>query len=80
MENLISNFIDELASTGKEFSITLANRSAVFYHMERYDHALHDIELAEDDYPAEMMFKLKERSARCFLAMKSYENALNAFK
>lgn len=58
----------------------LANRSAALYHMERYDHAMQDIELAEENYPAEMMFKLKERSARCFLAMKSYEKALNAFK
>lgn len=48
--------------------------------MQRYDLALQDIELAEENYPAEMMHKLKERSARCFLAKKSYENALNAFK
>lgn len=58
----------------------LANRSAALYHMERYDHALQDIELAEENYPAEIMYKLKERSAKCFLAKKSYENALNAFK
>lgn len=64
----------------KEFSILLANRSAALYHMERYDHALQDIELAEETYPAEMMYKLKERSARCFLAKKSYENALYAFR
>lgn len=48
--------------------------------MERYDHALQDIELAEENYPAELMHKLKERSARCYLAKKSYEKALEAFK
>lgn len=63
-----------------DFSILLANRSAALYHMQRYDYALQDIELAEENYPAEMMYKLKERKARCFLANKSYENALNAFK
>lgn len=63
-----------------EFSILLANRSAALYHSERFDLALQDIELAEENYPVEMMYKLKERGARCFLAKKSYENALNAFK
>lgn len=48
--------------------------------MERYDLALQDIELAEENYPAEMMHKLKERSAKCYLAKKSYEKALDAFK
>lgn len=48
--------------------------------MEKYDHALQDIELAEENYPAGMVHKLKERSARCYLAKKSYEKALNSFK
>lgn len=63
-----------------DFSILLANRSAALYHMQRYDLALQDIELAEENYPAEMMHKLKERSARCYLALKSYAKALSAFK
>lgn len=64
----------------KEISILLANRSAALYHLEKFDHALQDIELAEENYPPEMMYKLKERSARCYLAKKSYELALKAFK
>lgn len=48
--------------------------------MQKYDLALQDIDLAEENYPAEMMHKLKERKARCFLAQKSYESALGAFK
>lgn len=48
--------------------------------MEKYDRALHDIDLAEENYPNEMMFKLKERAARCFLALKQYQNALKSFK
>lgn len=78
MCNLIRNFLSSIKD--KEFSILLANRSAALYHMERYDLALLDIELAEESYPAEMMYKLKERTARCYLAKKSYENALNSFK
>lgn len=64
----------------EDFSILLANRSAALYHMQKYDLALQDIELAEENYPKEMMYKLKERSARCHLANKHYEKALNAFK
>lgn len=64
----------------KDFSILLANRSAALYHMEKFNHALDDIELAEGNYPKEMLYKLKERAARCHLAKKAYESALNSFK
>lgn len=50
------------------------------YHLEDYDHALMDIELAETFYPRDLMYKLKERKARCFLAKKNYEKALKAFQ
>lgn len=74
------NINPNASSKVKEFSILLANRSAALYHMERYDHSIQDMELAEEDYPPEMMYKIKERTARCYLAKKSYEKALNAFK
>ncbi|XP_055316538.1 SET and MYND domain-containing protein 4 [Sitodiplosis mosellana] len=64
----------------EDFSILLANRSAALYHMEKFDHALQDIELAEENYPVTMLYKLKERTARCYLAKKCYEKALDAFK
>lgn len=64
----------------QDFAILLANRSAAFYHMEKYDHALQDIELAETNYPVEMMHKLKERSARCHLAKKDLDRALKSFQ
>lgn len=69
-----------LLSAEKDFAILLANRSAAFYHMEKYEHALQDIELAETNYPVEMMHKLKERSARCHLAEKNLERALQSFQ
>lgn len=64
----------------KDFAILLANRSAGLYHMEKYDHALQDIELAEPKYPVESLHKLKERSARCHLAKKNLERALKSFQ
>lgn len=48
--------------------------------MEKYEQAIQDMEFAEEDYPKEMMHKIKERTARCYLAMKSYEKSLNSFK
>lgn len=63
-----------------DYAILLANRSAALYHMEKFSHALNDIELAEENYPTEMLYKLKERTARCYLALKQYRNALKSFK
>lgn len=64
----------------EDFAILLANRSAALYHLEKYDHALNDVLLAEMNYPRDMLYKIKERSARCYLAKKDYERALDAFK
>lgn len=49
--------------------------------MEYYDAALREIERAiEAKYPKDMMYKLKERRARCLLAKKNLEEALKAFQ
>ncbi|XP_058123652.1 SET and MYND domain-containing protein 4 [Anopheles ziemanni] len=65
----------------QEKSIILANRSAALYHLEKYDLALRDIQRAlNHQYPKQMMYKLTERKARCFLAKKDYEAALDSFK
>lgn len=64
----------------ENLSIALANRSAALYHMENYDQALLDIALAEKGYPKHMLYKLKERCARCYLAKKDYEPALKSFR
>lgn len=68
-------------SVENEISILFANRSAVLYHQTQYDAALLEIERAiEMNYPRNLMYKLKERKARCFLAKKNSEEALKAFK
>lgn len=64
----------------EKFAIALANRSAALYHLEKYNLALSDIDLAEKGYPKEIMYKLKERAARCHLANKTFELALRAFQ
>lgn len=58
-----------------------ANRSAVLYHQQKYDEALKEIERAiANGYPQDMMYKLKERKARCLLAKKNLKEALQAFQ
>lgn len=65
----------------KEMAILYANRSAVLYHQGKYDAALKEIERAiAAGYPLDMMYKLKERKARCNLAKKDYKEALQAFR
>ncbi|XP_055640402.1 uncharacterized protein LOC129777865 [Toxorhynchites rutilus septentrionalis] len=64
-----------------EKSIILANRSAALYHLEKYDLSLKDIKRAIDlKYPKELMYKLNERKARCYLAKKDHVKALQCFK
>lgn len=70
-----------LPTVANDIAIIFANRSAVLYHQEQYDAALKEIERAiEANYPKDMMYKLKERKARCLLAKKSLKEALKAFQ
>lgn len=67
--------------TESEKAIILANRSAALYHMEKYDLALKDIQRAiRLQYPKELMYKLTERRARCYLGKKDHVKALECFK
>ncbi|XP_055917831.1 SET and MYND domain-containing protein 4 [Eupeodes corollae] len=64
-----------------EKSIILANRSATLYHMTKYDETLLDIQRAMDyGYPKDLIYKLYERQARCYLAKKNFSSALLAFQ
>lgn len=64
----------------EDISIILANRSAALYHLELYDLVISDIDLAVVNYPKKMLYKLKERKARCLLAKKEFTDALQLFK
>lgn len=64
-----------------EKAIILANRSAALYHLERYIETLQDIKRSLDlKYPKEMSYKLLDRQARCYLALKQYPQAIHCFK
>lgn len=49
--------------------------------MNEYDLALQEIKRAtEAGYPKDMLYKINERKARCYLAKKNNEEALKAFR
>ena len=57
------------------FSLILANRSAVFFKLKQFHHCLEDIELAlEQNYPADLRYKLYDRRVRCFYFLGEKEN------
>lgn len=64
----------------EDMSIILANRSAALFHLELYDLAISDIDLAIPNYPKKMLYKLKERKARSLLAKNELTLALQCFK
>ncbi|XP_037806669.1 SET and MYND domain-containing protein 4 [Lucilia sericata] len=64
-----------------EKAIILANRSASLYHMEKYDETLIDIKRSLDyGYPKDLLYKLYDRQARCYMAKKDYPNTIHCFK
>ncbi|BFG06135.1 SET and MYND domain-containing protein 4 [Drosophila madeirensis] len=64
-----------------EICLVLANRSATLYHMQKYQECLIDIRRAIDlGYPKDLIYKLYERRARCYMALKDYPHTIEAFK
>lgn len=65
----------------EELTIIIANRSAALYHLKQYEFALMDIEVALSmNYPKELSFKILDRKARCYLALKWNKEAILAFQ
>ncbi|CAB4064363.1 unnamed protein product [Lepeophtheirus salmonis] len=53
------------------YPITLANRSAVWYALQKYENSIADITRSlASSYPKELRFKLLERKAKCQMALK----------
>lgn len=70
-----------LLAPSTELSVILGNRSATLYHLECHEHALEDMEeAARLGYPKELFYKLEERRARCLLALKRHDEAVQAFR
>lgn len=64
-----------------EKAIILANRSAALYHMEKFDETLIDVKRSINyGYPKDLLYKLYERQARCYMAKKDYPNTILCFK
>ncbi|XP_011192734.2 SET and MYND domain-containing protein 4 [Zeugodacus cucurbitae] len=62
-------------------AIILANRSATLFHMEKFDEALIDVKRSIDlGYPKDLIYKLYERQARCYMVKKDYPNTIACFK
>ncbi|VEN37449.1 unnamed protein product [Callosobruchus maculatus] len=60
---------------GREYSLALANRSAVTFEMREYENCLRDIELClKADYPTALKPKIYFRKAECYLATSQKEN------
>ena len=65
----------------KEFSICLANRSAVLFSLKWYKQALDDIQLALlSGYPDELAFKLYERQGKIKAFFKDVDGACESYK
>jgi len=62
-----------------ELALALANRSAVLFHTESFADALEDIEEALcSGYPEQLQYKLIEREAKCYLAVRNGVKATTA--
>jgi SET and MYND domain-containing protein 4 len=65
----------------EEISILYANRSAALYHLQDYKNSLKDMSRAiSHNYPDHLLHKVRERQARCYLALKQSAEALCSFK
>ncbi|XP_035673672.1 SET and MYND domain-containing protein 4-like [Branchiostoma floridae] len=71
---------DVTTNDGNEFSLALANRSAVLFSLGKYDLSMKDIDLAlHHGYPKELTYKLHERKGRCLWNLGRDEEALQSF-
>jgi len=62
-------------------SLCYANRAAVYLNLNYFEHCLHNLDLAEPNYPPEKIHKLHERRQKCLEMMKSnVDEGLKAFK
>ncbi|CAG5100453.1 Similar to SMYD4: SET and MYND domain-containing protein 4 (Homo sapiens) [Cotesia congregata] len=59
-----------------DFSIALANRSAAFFFMSRYDQCLEDIAVAiQSNYPKKLKYKLHLRATQCYIKLHKFHQA-----
>ena len=70
-----------MSSVETEFSMAVANRSAVLIHMKKYNECLQDVELALSyGYPDVLKYKVYERRGKCYFFLHMHSQALESFK
>ena len=70
-----------MSSGEPEFSMAVANRSAVLIHLKKYPQCLRDIELALSySYPDILKYKVYERQGKCYFFLHIHSQALESFK
>ncbi len=63
-----------------EFTIALANRSAAWYQLRRFDLALQDIEASlYHGYPESLRYKLYDRRGKCHAELGQFQQAKEAY-
>ncbi len=71
----------EGAPANDEFTIAVANRSAAWYQLRRFDLALQDIDISlHHGYPESLRYKLYDRKGKCFGELGQYQNAIDAYQ
>lgn len=74
-------FDEKDASKNQEYSIILANRSAVTDKVYLYNAALQDVELAlKYNYPRHLLFKIYNRKGHSLMKLRRYADSREAFK
>ena len=70
-----------LESDENQLALTLANRSAVFFHLDEYFLCVNDIDKAfKSGYPANLKHKLIERKFNCLLRLEAYQDLIEFLK
>ncbi|XP_050691384.1 SET and MYND domain-containing protein 4-like isoform X2 [Eriocheir sinensis] len=65
---------------GDSYALALANRSAVLHHLGDHRRCLTDIDLAfRADYPPALAYKVLDRRGQCYLKLRQYRAAEEAF-
>ncbi|XP_053596110.1 SET and MYND domain-containing protein 4 [Microplitis demolitor] len=59
-----------------DYSIALANRSAAFFFMSKYEQCLEDIAVViESNYPKKLKYKLHLRATQCYIKLHKFHQA-----
>ena len=71
----------ENCSVNDEFTIAIANRSAAWYQLRRFDLALQDIDVSlYHEYPESLKYKLYDRRGKCYAELGQYQKAIDAYQ